>query len=229
MFRFLTFSFFSFPFEASNRLELLKRRPSDLRRYLAWSADIKATYGAMTNFVVKERLHWEPNPTNSPDDGLTFFHMDQIPFAHEDDFKILRNDWPYGVAPNVTHLVVWTKAPIATGDDGDVTPESRRIIEDFVDETFAGPLDALFGEGKGRENVLWFKNWVSEDCAWLMPCVVNKTVGFFAKRQRRGSYPCSSARCATALDRRLDGVIIDNPSIRHTIHVIENPLEHHHE
>ena len=44
---------------------------------------------------------------------------------------------------------------------GDVTAESRALIEDFVRETFAEPLDALFGPGRGRENVLWFKNWVA--------------------------------------------------------------------
>lgn len=59
-------------------------------------------------------------------------------------------------------MCVWTKTPIATDPaTGDVTAESRRIIEDFVESTFSTPLDSLFGPRKGRENVLWFKNWVA--------------------------------------------------------------------
>lgn len=55
---------------------------------------------------------------------------------------------------------MWSKTPIATdlelGGEGDVTDESRRVIEEFVQRTF---VEAL-GEG-GRERLLWFKNWVS--------------------------------------------------------------------
>lgn len=36
---------------------------------------------------------------------------------------------------------------------GDLTPEARVIIEDFVERTFTRHL--------GEENVLWFKNWAS--------------------------------------------------------------------
>lgn len=57
----------------------------------------------------------------------------------------------------LVHLVCWTKSPIPTLDDsvpaGDLTPEARGIIEDFVDRTFTQHL--------GKENVLWFKNWAS--------------------------------------------------------------------
>lgn len=55
------------------------------------------------------------------------------------------------------HLVCWTKSPIPTLDDsvpaGDLTPEARITIEDFVERTFTRHL--------GKENVLWFKNWAS--------------------------------------------------------------------
>jgi hypothetical protein len=66
----------------------------------------------------------------------------------------LINDWPYGNAPGILHLVCWTKAPIPTQPgDGDLTPESRAIIEKFVRDTFVQRL--------GEDNVLWFKNWAS--------------------------------------------------------------------
>lgn len=55
------------------------------------------------------------------------------------------------------HIVCWTKAPIATQPDsipaGDLTPESREIIDSYINRTFKQHL--------GKENVLWFKNWAS--------------------------------------------------------------------
>lgn len=58
------------------------------------------------------------------------------------------------MVPGILHLVAWTKAPIAImGGDGDLTPESRKVLEEFVDRTFVKRL--------GKDNVLWFKNWAS--------------------------------------------------------------------
>ncbi|CCX32814.1 hypothetical protein FPQ18DRAFT_322037 [Pyronema domesticum] len=126
-----------------NRLEDLKRVPSDLKRYIAWSHRTKKEYGSIQAFVLKERLGWT---------DLTW--KNDTPYADEEDTKILINDWPYGNAPGILHLVCWTKSPIATeGEKGDLTPEARRIIEGWVEKTFTQYL--------GRENVLWFKNWKS--------------------------------------------------------------------
>ncbi|KAK3715136.1 hypothetical protein LTR37_007346 [Vermiconidia calcicola] len=138
---------------ADNRLEELKRIPSDLRRYLAWSYNIKKQYGGITNFVIKERLHWTPlSPTGPP----LFEHKSDIPFADQRDFVVLVNDWPYGFDEGIIHILVWSKTPIAVDDaQGDVTPESRRLIEEFVERYF---VRELIG---GREQVMWFKNWVS--------------------------------------------------------------------
>lgn len=121
----------------------------------------------MTNFVIQERLHWDPLPSDNQNGATAsitprFAYKNPVPFAHEDDFKILRNDWPYGLAPNVTHLCIWTKTPIAVDPStGDVTAESRDVIEGFVRRTFSDPLDGVCGDGEGKEHVLWFKNWVS--------------------------------------------------------------------
>lgn len=67
--------------------------------------------------------------------------------------RILLNDWPYGLTPDITHLVVWTKTPIPIGADEDLTPDSRKLINEFVDN--------VFGSVVGSENVVWFKNWRS--------------------------------------------------------------------
>ncbi|KAH8153148.1 uncharacterized protein LAJ45_02735 [Morchella importuna] len=130
----------------NNRLEDLKRVPSDLRRYISWSKKTREEYGTILAFILKERLGWKDlKPQNL------------APFACEADTKVLINDWPYGNAPGILHIVCWTKAPIATQPDsipaGDLTPESREIIDSYVNQTFKKHL--------GKENVLWFKNWAS--------------------------------------------------------------------
>ena len=74
------------------------------------------------------------------------------------------NDWPYGFDSGIKHILVWTRTPIAVDDDrGDVTPESKRIIEDFVERQFVHALakEAGISNEKARERVMWFKNWVS--------------------------------------------------------------------
>ncbi|CAK4032384.1 Hypothetical predicted protein [Lecanosticta acicola] len=140
---------------ANHTLEDLKRLPSDLRRYLAWSHSIKKQYGGITPFVIQERLHW--TPTSRPGEPPLFEHVSDVPFEERIDYAVLLNDWPYGFEPGIAHIVVWSKTPIRTDDTlGDVTEESRRLIEEFVERYFVRELD-----NGGRERVLWFKNWVS--------------------------------------------------------------------
>lgn len=46
------------PFAGTNRIDRFQRLPSDLRKYLEYTAHIKAQYGSVMRFVVKERLCW---------------------------------------------------------------------------------------------------------------------------------------------------------------------------
>ncbi|KUI58776.1 N-acetylglucosamine-induced protein 1 [Cytospora mali] len=134
----------------TNNLAVLKRKPSDLRRYMKWMAETKAAYGSTTNYLMQHRLpkSWGPLP---------FTPASQIPFADPSDFSVLLNDWPYGLGPNITHIVVWTRTVIPTDPaTGDVTDESRKLIHDFVKTFFVDKL----GPG-GDERVMWFKNWVA--------------------------------------------------------------------
>ena len=113
---------------------------------MAWTASTKAQYGSMTAYLLAHRLPWGSPP---------FTYNSPIPFHNPSDFKILINDWPYGLMPDITHIVVWSKTPIEVdGKTGDVTEESRRIIRDFVAETFVRRLDG------DEKRVVWFKNWV---------------------------------------------------------------------
>ncbi|TVY20459.1 N-acetylglucosamine-induced protein 1 [Lachnellula arida] len=128
----------------TNTLEELLRKPSSLRRYLSWSRNIKTQYGSTTAYLIQHRLPWGPPP---------FTYTSPIPFRCPSDYKILLNDWPYGVEDDITHIVVWSKTPIATNEAGDVTEESRRVIEGFVGRVFAERV------GKEKGSVIWFKNW----------------------------------------------------------------------
>ncbi|KAL9636413.1 MAG: hypothetical protein Q9164_002833 [Protoblastenia rupestris] len=144
---------------ATNNLSILKRKPSDLKRYILWTNKTKAKYGSMTNFVCKERLHWTPLPSSIAASDPVFECKNERPFASPADYKILRNDWPYGLATGITHLVVWLKTRISVQQpEGFLLPESTELIQGFVQKTF---IDRLAKEGIDTEDrVQWFKNWV---------------------------------------------------------------------
>lgn len=144
---------------ANNDLDLLKRKPSDLRRYLKWSSSIKATYGSIPTYIMLKRLRWTPLPTSTPKTGPRFHFVSPIPFENERDFKVLPNDWPYGMEPGIVHIVVWLKNRLETQPGrGDMTPTSRRQIDDFVQRRFVRRVEGLPGP---REKVQWFKNWTA--------------------------------------------------------------------
>lgn len=107
----------------------------------------------MSSYILQRRL---PSTWGSP----PFTVESAVPFVSPSDYKILLNDWPYGLTDDITHIVVWSKTPIAVdGTTGDVTSESRKAIEGFVRRVFGERLAG--GEGDGMGRVLWFKNWVS--------------------------------------------------------------------
>jgi hypothetical protein len=135
-----------------------------LHKYLRWSFKTKKAYGSITNFVAKERLAWTPRDPDQPLSAHSFVHHSPVPFQDERDYVVLLNDWPYGFEPGIKHIVVWSRTPIAVDDTiGDVTSESKRVIEKFVECHFVRALAAAEGispvEAKSR--VMWFKNWAS--------------------------------------------------------------------
>ncbi|CAK4034361.1 Hypothetical predicted protein [Lecanosticta acicola] len=125
-----------------NRLDLFTRVPSELRLYRQYCAKLIQDYGSIMKFVVQERLHWEHMASSS------------APFSDPSEYKILYNDWPYGVDERIVHLVVWTKFELPAdprSELGDMSPETRQLVNDWVNETFTSKC--------GQENVIWFKNW----------------------------------------------------------------------
>ncbi|KAL2261765.1 hypothetical protein VTK26DRAFT_3406 [Humicola hyalothermophila] len=134
----------------NNNLSVLKRKPSDLRRYIKWTAETKAQYGSITNYLIAHRL---PKAWGQP----PFTPASDTPFADPSDYRVLINDWPYGFEPGIVHIVVWSRTPIPTDDTvGDMTPEARKTVAEFVRRYFVDRL----GPG-GEDKVMWFKNWVA--------------------------------------------------------------------
>jgi hypothetical protein len=138
-----------------NRLEELKRFPSSLRAYLAWSAKTKKIYGSITNFLVRERLGWVP--VGGEDGSLRFEVKSAVPFEEPGDYKILLNDWPYGLAPGIRHIVVWLKRPLEVDAVGELVPHVRAAVEGFVEKTFRERVREFDPESKD-DKVIWFKN-----------------------------------------------------------------------
>ena len=145
----------------NNRLDEIRRKPSERLVYKAWCKEIIAKYGSITAYMCMKRLQWTPLPSSSAETGPLFDVCDPTPFGDPRDYNIQRNDWPYGsFEPGITHLIVWSKSRIPKDEKtGFVAQESKQLIEDFVQKTFVGRLERE-GSDAG-EKVLWFKNWVS--------------------------------------------------------------------
>lgn len=67
----------------ANKLDHLRRVPSDLRKYFEFRYRIKKEYGSIMEFILKHRLGWE-----------TPIVPEAKPFGSVNDVKILYNDWP---------------------------------------------------------------------------------------------------------------------------------------
>lgn len=116
----------------------------------------------MVNFIVEKRLQWtelEPEdktPFGNPSTGsicyivvsLIFFLTWNLPrcritilIREKDDFKILYNDWPYGVDTDIVHLIIWTKFQLQEDPaTGDLTEEMRENIEGYIQRTLCGRI-----------------------------------------------------------------------------------------
>jgi hypothetical protein len=108
---------------------------------------------------MQERLHWQPLPFSTPKTGPIFELRNPTPFVDPSDYKILPNDWPYGLAPGITHIIVWLKNRLEVEPSrGDMTPKSRTQVQQFVQRTFVDRVRDLPGDG---DKVQWFKNWTA--------------------------------------------------------------------
>ena len=123
----------------TNRLDLFERVPSNLRYYVEFNWKLKREYGSVMQFILSQRLHWEMP-----------IEAKAAPFQDPDDLKILRNDWPYGIAPGIVHLVVWTKFELEPDPvTDDLTDHARKEIDDFVRGKFSKTV------GEGNVSIAW--------------------------------------------------------------------------
>lgn len=137
---------------STGQLDELKRWPSQLKAYLAWTAHVKAKYTSATTYLLTQRLFWEP--LNDSSGAMTFIAKNSVPFADPDDYMILRNDWPYGHEEGIRHICVWLKQRLPVDEKGALSEEGKTMVEEFVDREFRMKA----GEKIRDNKILWFKN-----------------------------------------------------------------------
>lgn len=137
---------------STGQLDALKRWPSQLKAYLAWTAHVKAKYGSATAYLLTQRLLWEPLDDESG--AIAFNVRNVVPFADSEDFTILRNDWPYGHEEGIRHICVWLKQRLPVDERGALSEEGKRMVEEFVNDEFR--VKAREEEKDSR--IIWFKN-----------------------------------------------------------------------
>lgn len=121
----------------------------------------------MVNYIVEKRLQWtemEPedktpfgNPSTESICYVVVFLIISLTWNQprcritrlirgKDDFKILYNDWPYGVDTDIIHLIIWTKFQLEEDPaTGDLTEDMREKIEGYIQRSLCGRIS--------RENV----------------------------------------------------------------------------
>lgn len=122
----------------TGRLADFRRWPTELRRYreFVWRLNNSKQNqhegtgreggcdGVMAH-ILRNRLHWTEEDLVMA--AASKLHSHSSPFACPDDYKILWNDWPYGIDRRIVHLVVWTKFELQ--DDEQTEDEIERFIE----------------------------------------------------------------------------------------------------
>jgi hypothetical protein len=110
----------------TNALDRFARLPSDLRRYIEYNHHTKVRYTTVGDFILREKLGW-------PEDFAALGAW----FEDPRDWSVQWNDWPYGIEERIVHLCVWTKFPLPNDrEKGDISDETRQVVEVFVDSTF---------------------------------------------------------------------------------------------
>lgn len=87
--------------------------------------------------MLEQLLGWDAEQLSKwqVNDGLKESEMG---FESKENYKILRNDWPYGVEAGIEHLVIWTKFSLGGEEQGEDT--GRAAIERFMEGTFYGRI-----------------------------------------------------------------------------------------
>ncbi|PQE20960.1 N-acetylglucosamine-induced 1 protein [Rutstroemia sp. NJR-2017a BBW] len=122
----------------------LNRRPLDLYYYKKCAWELGKRWGGVAEYVVGGKLGWVEGVGGEKENVGR-------PFEREEDYRVLRNDFPYALERGIVHLVVWTKFVFEEdAETGELTEEIREVVEVWVGR--------MFRERCGTENVMWFVN-----------------------------------------------------------------------
>ena len=131
-----------------NQLELFARSQEETVRYLDFKHRLKKAGVSILDHIIKQELHWKEDALKQEGDF----------FSDPSTTTVIYNQFPYYFEPQVKHLCAWSKVYIPADPNspcGDISPETRAKIDDYVFKTFIEP------NGLDKENICWFKNWES--------------------------------------------------------------------
>lgn len=131
-----------------NQLELFARSQEETVRYLDFKHRLKKAGVPILDHIIKHELHWKEDELKQEGDF----------FSDPSTTTVIYNQFPYYFEPQVKHLCAWSKVYVPADPSspcGDISPETRAKIDDYVYKTFIEP------NGLDKENVCWFKNWES--------------------------------------------------------------------
>lgn len=143
---------------ADNDLDSFARSESDHKLYIAFKSELKSQGMTVLKHMLVNTLGWLTldEVRAVPDKKLRVPSSGNAIFTTASDLMVVKNDFPYYFEPDVRHLCVWSKKRIESDPNsemGDILPETRQIIEDYVCKTFVEWL------GIPRENIVWLRNW----------------------------------------------------------------------
>lgn len=141
-----------------NDLELFARSEESTEKYHQFKRYLKSHNSTVVRHIVTHALQWKtPKELEGVADcDINVKESGDPLFTNASDLKIVRNDFPYHFEDDVVHLCVWTKRRIPSDPEsqlGDLSKESRDLIERYVNKTFVQWL------GIPREDIVWFRNW----------------------------------------------------------------------
>lgn len=143
---------------AFNDLNIFARSQEATDKYIAFKRALKESGLTVFRHIVVNTLKWREADEleGVKDEDITVEASGAPLFANASDLKVVRNDFPYYFEEDVSHLCVWSKRRIEPDPEsklGDISDETRALIESYVHRTFVEWL------GVPRENLVWFRNW----------------------------------------------------------------------
>lgn len=144
----------------SYHLDRLGRSVDQLQKYHDFKNTLTLKGIDMTTNLLLNTLHWLPENTDpfiSGPEAISLIHcLDPRPFCNPKDVTIILNDFPYFIKERTIHLLIWVKFPMLPdpkSDIGDISPETKGIIQKYINLTFYDHLKIP------KNDLVWWKNY----------------------------------------------------------------------